>query len=137
MKFDFYYLWLVLITNMLELFFWKIITITITLILGSFWYYNRINNTFQKSSDQSGCKPNKIWIDKGSEICKRSMKLWLQDNDTGINSTNSKGQSVVVKRFVTTLRNKIYKYQKMTTVSKNVYIDKLDDYSWQTQQHIF
>ena len=79
--------------------------------------------------DQSGCKPNKIWIDKGSEICNRSMKLWLQDNDTGINSTNSKGKSVVVKRFVTTLRNKIYKYQKMTTVSKNVYFDKLDDYS--------
>ena len=30
-----------------------------------------------------------------------------------------------MKRFIRTLKNKIYKY--MTSVSKNVYIDKLDD----------
>ena len=32
---------------------------------------------------------------------------------------------VVAKRFTTTLKTSIYKY--MTWVSKNVYIDKLDD----------
>ena len=32
---------------------------------------------------------------------------------------------VVAKRFIKTLKNKIYKY--MTSVSKNVYINKLDD----------
>ena len=31
----------------------------------------------------------------------------------------------VVERFIRTLENKIYKY--LTSVSKNVYIDKLDD----------
>ena len=31
-------------------------------------------NAFQKKLDQSGCKPNKIWVDEGSEFCNRSMK---------------------------------------------------------------
>ena len=39
--------------------------------------------------------------------------------------THNDGKSVVAERFIMTLRNKIYKY--MTPISKNVYIDKLDD----------
>ena len=42
-----------------------------------------------------------------------------------MNSTHNEGKSVVIERFVRTLKNKIYKY--MTSISKNVYIDKLDD----------
>ena len=34
-------------------------------------------------------------------------------------------KSVVTERFIRTLKNKIYKYK--TSVTKNVYIDKLDD----------
>ena len=40
-------------------------------------------------------------------------------------SINNEGKSVVAERFIRTLRTKIYKY--MTSVSKNVYTDKLDD----------
>ena len=40
-------------------------------------------------------------------------------------STNNEGKSVVAERFIKTLKTKIYKY--MTSVSKNVYIDKLHD----------
>ena len=40
-------------------------------------------------------------------------------------STNNEGKSVVGERFIRTLKNKIYKYK--TAISKNVYIDKLDD----------
>ena len=40
-------------------------------------------------------------------------------------SIYNEGKSVFVERFIRTLNNKIYKY--MTSVSKNVYIDKLDD----------
>ena len=40
-------------------------------------------------------------------------------------STNNKGKSVVVERFIKTIKNKIYKY--MTSISKNVHIDKSDD----------
>ena len=40
-------------------------------------------------------------------------------------STHNEGKSVVAERFIRTLKSKIYKY--MTSISKNVYIDKLDD----------
>ena len=40
-------------------------------------------------------------------------------------STHNEGKSVVAERFIMTLKNKFYKY--MTSISKNVYIDKLDD----------
>ena len=39
--------------------------------------------------------------------------------------THNKEKSVVTERFIRTLKNKIDKY--MTSISKNVYIDKLDD----------
>ena len=38
---------------------------------------------------------------------------------------HNEGRSVVAEKFIRTLMNKIYKY--MTSTSKNVYIDKLDD----------
>ena len=40
-------------------------------------------------------------------------------------SIHNKGKSNVAERFIRTLKTKIYKY--MTSISKNVYIDKLDD----------
>ena len=40
-------------------------------------------------------------------------------------STHNEEKSVVAERFIRTLKSKIYKY--MTSLSKNVYIDKLDD----------
>ena len=40
-------------------------------------------------------------------------------------STHNEGKSVVAKKFIRTLKNKIYKY--VTSISKNMYIDKLDD----------
>ena len=80
---------------------------------------------FKKSLNESNCKPNKIWVDKGKEFYNRSMKSFLQNNDIETFSTHNEGKSVIAERFITTLRNKIYKY--MTSVSKNVYIDKLDD----------
>ena len=42
-----------------------------------------------------------------------------------MDSIHSEGKSVVAERFIRTLKTKIYKY--MTSVSKNVYINKLDD----------
>ena len=53
------------------------------------------------------------------------MKSWLQDNDKEMYSTHNEEISVVTERFIRTLKNKIYKY--MTSVSKNVYINKLAD----------
>ena len=38
-------------------------------------------------------------------------------------STHNEGKSVIAERFIRTLKNEINKY--MTSVSKNVYVDKL------------
>ena len=40
-------------------------------------------------------------------------------------STHNEGKSVVAERFIRTIKSKIYKH--MTSISKNVYINKLDD----------
>ena len=53
------------------------------------------------------------------------MKSWLEKNDIEMYSTHNEGKSVVAERFIRTIKNKIYKH--MTSISKNVYIDKLDD----------
>ena len=84
-----------------------------------------ITNAFQKILDESNRKPNKIWIDKGSEFYNRSMKSWLEKNAIKIYSLYSKGKYVVAEWLIRALKNKVYKY--MTSISKNLYIDKLDD----------
>ena len=84
-----------------------------------------IVNAFKIILKESKRKPNKIWVDKGSEFYNNSFKKWLKDNDIEMYSTNNEGKSVTAERFIRTLKNKIYKY--MTSISKNVYIDKLDD----------
>ena len=66
-----------------------------------------------------------MWVDKGSKFYNRSMKSFLKNNNTEMYSTHNEGKSVVAERFIRTLENKIYKY--MTSIPKNVYIDKLDD----------
>ena len=53
------------------------------------------------------------------------MKSWLEENGIEMYPTHNDGKSVVAERFIRTLKNKIYKY--MTSISKNVYIVKLDD----------
>ena len=86
----------------------------------------RIVKAFQIILKQSNSrKPNKIWVDKGSEFYNASFKYWLQDNDIVMYSIHNEGKSVVVERFIRTLKSKIYKYT--TSISKNLYIDKLDD----------
>ena len=49
----------------------------------------------------------------------------LQNDKIEMHSTYNEGKSVVAERLIRTLNNKIYKY--MTSVSKNVHIDELND----------
>ena len=73
-----------------------------------------ITDAFQKILQESNKKPNKICFDKGSEFYNRSTKSWLE------RTKENEGESVIAERFI-----KINKY--MTSVSQNVYIDKLGD----------
>ena len=54
-----------------------------------------------------------------------NLKSWLQNNDIQMYSTHNERKSAVVERFIRILKGEIYKY--MTSVSKNVYINKSDD----------
>ena len=51
------------------------------------------------------------------------MKLWLQETDVEIYSTNNEGKFAVAERFIRNLNNKSYKY--MTSISKIAQNDKL------------
>ena len=81
-----------------------------------------ITNAFQKVLDESNHKTNKIWIYQGSKVYNRSMKSWLEKNAVQMHSTHSEGKSIVAERSIRTLKNK--SYNCMTSISKNVYIDK-------------
>ena len=69
-----------------------------------------ITNPFQKILDESNRKPNKIWVDKSNGFYNRSMKSFLQNNDIEINATHHEEKSVIAKRSIRTLKNKVYKY---------------------------
>ena len=84
-----------------------------------------IVNAFQSILKKSNRKPNKIWVDQGSEFYNNVFKKWLKDNDISMYSAYNEGKSVVTERFIRTLKNKIYKHVK--TISKNVYFDVLGD----------
>ena len=70
-------------------------------------------------------KPNKIWVDQGSEFYNNTFKDFLKINNIEMYSTFNEGKSVVAERFSRTLKNEIYKH--MTAISKKVYIDVLND----------
>ena len=73
-----------------------------------------ISHNFQKVLDESNRKPNKIWVDKGSELYNKSIKLWLEKNDLEMYSSHNEGKSVVPERFLRLKK----KYKYMISISK-------------------
>ena len=63
---------------------------------------------------ESNRKPNKLWVDKGSEFYNKSLKKWLKDNDIEMylinNEENKEGISAIAERFIRTLKNNIFKH---------------------------
>ena len=64
-----------------------------------------IVNAFQKIISK-GRKPNKIWVDQGSEFYNKSFKDFLKINNIEMYSTYNEGKSVVAERFIKTLKKK-------------------------------
>ena len=83
-----------------------------------------IVDAFKKIISQE-INPKKIWVDQGSEFYNNTFKKFLKMNNIEIYSTYNEGKSFVAERFIRTLKNKIFKH--LTTISKNVYIDVLND----------
>ena len=61
-----------------------------------------IVNAFKKIRNDSNGKPNKIWVDQGSEFFNKSFKDFLKVNNTEMYSTYNEGKSVVAERFIRT-----------------------------------
>ena len=80
---------------------------------------------FEKIINESGRRPNKIWVDQGSEFYNKTFKNWLISEGIEMYSTHNEGKSVVAERFIRTLKNKLYKH--MTAIGKSVYWNVLDD----------
>ena len=72
-----------------------------------------ITNALQTILDKYRCKPNQICIDKGCEFYNRTMKSWLQDNNTEICSIHNERNLFLLK--------------ELPVYIDNVYIDKLHD----------
>ena len=64
-----------------------------------------IVNGFKKIISK-GRKPNKIWVDQGSEFSSNSFKDFLKINNIEMYSTLNEGKSVVAEKFIRTLKNK-------------------------------
>ena len=84
-----------------------------------------IVNAFKKILSDSNRKPNKTWVDQGSEFYNKSFKDVLKINNIEIYSTYNEGKSIVAERFIRIWKNKIFKH--MRAISKNIYFDALDD----------
>ena len=67
-----------------------------------------IVNAFKKILSDSNRKPNKIWVDQGSEFYNKSFKDFLKINNIEMYSTYNEGKSVVAERFIRNLKNKMF-----------------------------
>ena len=64
----------------------------------------------------------------GKKVCKffiRLMKSWVEDNNIEIYLKQHEERSAVAERFIRVVKIKIY--INMTSISKNIYIDKIGD----------
>ena len=57
---------------------------------------NQSNRRVEDTSAQH-VKPNKIWVDKGSEFYNAYFKKWLRDNNIVMYSTHNEGKSLLLK----------------------------------------
>ena len=59
-----------------------------------------IVNAFKKIISKGQRKPNKIWVDQGSEFYNQSFKDFLKINNIEMYSAYYEGKSVVAERFI-------------------------------------
>ena len=79
-----------------------------------------ITNTFQSIVNTSKRKPNKLWVDNGSEFYNNVFKKWLVENEIKMYSTINEVKAVVIERFYRTLKNKMYRYFTVNNTYKYV-----------------
>ena len=66
-------------------------------------------NAFIEIVNESNLNLKKLWVDQGREFYNKLMQEWYGNNDILMYSTHSEGKSVIVERYMKTLKAKIYK----------------------------
>ena len=67
-----------------------------------------------KKKITKGRKPNKTWVDQGSQFCNQSFKDFLKGDNIGMYSTYNEEKYVVAERFIRTIIHKYMTiFQKM------------------------
>ena len=66
-------------------------------------------NALKSIIDESGRKPNLIWVDKGKEFYNKHFDVWLRENNITRYSTFGPHKSAVVERFNRTLKEMMWK----------------------------
>ena len=89
--------------------------------------FKKIISEKSEAESKGQKKPNKIWVDQGSEFYNKSFKDFLKINKIEMYSTDNEGKSVVAERFIRTLKKKIFKH--ITAISKNVLDDIVKKYN--------
>ena len=67
-----------------------------------------VHHGFIEIVNESKRKPNKLRADKGEAFYNSLVQKWFDDNDILLYCTHNEGKSVVTKRFIRTLKAKIY-----------------------------
>ena len=98
-------------------------------IVNAFDKIIKQSNRRAKGTSAQHVKPNKIWVDQESEFYNCDFKKWLSDNDIEMHSTDNEGKSVVAERFISTLKNKLYKHMTATGKNYNVLDNVVSKYN--------
>lgn len=79
--------------------------------------------------EKSGRMPEKIWVDQGSEFYNKDFKAWAKSNDIIMYSTFGESKSVVVERFIRTLKEFMQStYQKKDQRTGSQHYRKLSNF---------
>ena len=79
-----------------------------------------ITDAFQHIVQISNRKHDMLWVDQGIEFYNQTFDNWLQDNNIEIYSTYNEGKAIVIERFNTTLKGRMWKY--FSAKNTNVYL---------------
>ena len=75
--------------------------------------------------NESKPKLNKLWFNQEKKFCNNFMQKWSDNSDILMNLTHKVDKPVVTKRFIRTLKNKIY--EKITTFDCKSYLGYLNN----------
>lgn len=70
--------------------------------------------------------PEKFWIDEGSEFYNKSFQAWIKENNITMYSTHGESKSVVVERWVRTIKDIATKY--FTEHATRDWVNNLDKF---------